>query len=175
MIKTNSETGKDRQMGRDRTAFRIKYIGNPDLADPTSATNAGRYLPNGSSYTDDQNYIFYANQKRRDRTCRIRSNMALYEIEELVVPEGYYVGQYDEKGTGTIADMGEVKILNHHAGQTVKAPKTFLETVQVRDKDGSKVQAFTGDNKTTYNTYRFSVLEQDAHEDGKDYVTYYAV
>lgn len=174
VVKTNSETGKTVRWDADRTAFRIKYIGNPDLADPTSATNAGRYLPNGSSYKDDnQNYIFYAN-KNGEIKLPYEIEYGIYELEELVVPEGYYVGRYDEKGTGTIADMGEVKILNHE-GQTVKAPKTFLQTVQVRDSKGNKVEKFTGNNKTTYNTYRFSVLEQDAHMEGADYITYYAI
>lgn len=174
VVKTNSETSKTVRWDAERTAFRIKYIGNPDLADPTSATNAGRYLPNGSSYKDDnQNYIFYANKNGEIR-LPYEIEYGIYELEELVVPAGYYVGQYDEKGTGTIADMGEVKIIDHK-GDTIKAPKTFLQTVQIRDAEGNKVEKFTGDNKTTFNVYRFSVLEQDAHMDGKDYTTYYAI
>lgn len=173
VTKTNSETGKTVRWDADKTAFRIKYTGNPDLADPSSATNVGRYLPNGSSYTDDRAYVFYAN-KNGEIVLPYQIEYGNYEIEELVVPEGYYVGQYDEKGKGTVADMGSYDIVDH-TGKTVKAPESFLETVQVRDKDGNKVEEFTGSNKVTYNTYQFRVLEQDAHEDGKDYVTYYAV
>lgn len=173
VTKTNSETGKTVRWDADKTAFRIKYTGNPDLADPSSATNSGRYLPNGSSYTDDRAYVFYAN-KNGEIVLPYQIEYGNYEIEELVVPEGYYVGQYDEKGKGTVADMGSYDIVDH-TGKTVKAPESFLETVQVRDKDGNKVEEFTGNNKVTYNTYKFRVLAQDAHEDGKDYVTYYAV
>lgn len=175
VVKTNSETGKTVRWDADRTAFRIRYKGNPDLNDPTVSPNYNKYLPNGSSYTDnaDSNYVFYAN-KNGEIVLPYQIEYGIYEIEELVVPEGYFVGQYDKKGNGSIADMGSVNIIDHK-GQTVKPPKTFLEAVQVRDEEGKKVTEFKGNNKTTYNTYRFTVLEQDPHEDGTDYVTYYAV
>lgn len=174
VVKTNSETGKTIRWDADRTAFRIRYKGNPDLNDPATSPNYNKYLPNGSGYSDKtQNYVFYAN-KNGEIVLPYEIEYGIYEIEELVVPEGYYVGQYDQNGKGTIADMGSVNIVNHK-GETVTPPKTFLQTVQVRDKDGKKVEKFTGNNKTTYNTYRFTVLEQDPHEDGQDYVTYYAI
>ena len=175
VVKTNSETGKTVRWDAERTAFRIRYKGNPDLNDPTVSPNYNKYLPNGSSYTDnaDSNYVFYAN-KNGEIVLPYQIEYGIYEIEELVVPEGCFVGQYDKKGNGSIADMGAVDIIDYK-GQTVKPPKTFLEAVQVRDEEGNKVTEFTGDNKTTYNTYRFTVKEQDPHEDGTDYVTYYAI
>ncbi|MCI9640449.1 MAG: Cys-Gln thioester bond-forming surface protein [Emergencia sp.] len=175
VAKANSETGKIVRWDADRTAFRIRYKGNPDLNDPSTSPNYNKYLPNGSSYTDnaDSNYVFYAN-KNGEIVLPYQIEYGIYEIEELVVPEGYYVGQYDEKGIGSIADMGSVNIIDHQ-GQKVTPPKSFLETVQVRDENGKKVTEFKGDNKTTYNTYGFTVKEQDPHEDGRDYVTYYAV
>lgn len=174
VMKTNSETGKTVRWDADRTAFRIRYKGNPDLNDPTASPNYNKYLPNASSYSDKtQNYVFYANQNG-EIVLPYEIEYGIYEIEELVVPAGYYVGQYDQNGKGTIADMGSVNIINHK-GETVTPPKTFLQTVQVRDKDGKKIEKFEGDNKTTYNTYRFTVLEQDPHEDGQDYITYYAI
>ena len=57
----------------------------------------------------------------------------------------------------------------------VKPPASFLETVQVRDRNGKKVEKFKGDSETVYNTYGFTVLEQSPHVDGEDYVIYYAV
>lgn len=173
VVKTNSETGKTVRFDADKTAFRIRYKGNPDIADPTTATNYNRYLPNGSSYTDDGAYVFYAN-KNGEIVLPYQIEYGIYEIEELVVPKGYYVGKYDKDGKGTIADMGEVDIVNHK-GQTVTPPKSFTQTVQVRDDEGKKVNKFTGNSRLTYNKYKFKVLEQDAHEEGKDYVTYYAV
>lgn len=174
VIKTNSETGKTVRWDADRTTFRIRYKGNPLLPDPTSSPSYNKYLPNGSNYTDkdENNYVFYAN-KNGEIVLPYQLEYGIYEIEELVVPEGYYVGQYDENGVGSIADMGSVNIINHE-GEQVTPPKSFLETVHVRDAQGNKVTEFKGDNKTTYNTYRFTVLEQDDHMDGTDYVTYYA-
>lgn len=175
VVKTNSETGKTVRWDADRTAFRIRYKGNPDLNDPEVSPNYNKYLPNGSSYTDNanSNYVFYAN-KNGEIVLPYQIEYGIYEIEELIVPEGYYVGQYDKDGEGSIADMGAVDIIDHK-GQTVRPPKTFLETVQVRDENGNKVTEFAGSNKTTYNTYLFTVREQDPHEDGSDYVTYYAI
>ncbi len=175
VVKTNSETGKNVRWDAERTAFRIRYKGNPDLNDPTVSPNYNKYLPNGSSYTDnaDSNYVFYAN-KNGEIVLPYQIEYGIYEIEEMVVPEGYFVGQYDKKGNGSIADMGAVDIIDQK-GQAVKPPKTFLEAVQVRDEEGNKVTEFTAGNKTTYNTYRFTVKEQDPHEDGTDYVTYYAI
>ena len=170
VVKTNSETGKTVRWDADKTAFRIRYKGNPDLADPTEAENYNRYLPNGASYADaNKNYVFYAN-KNGEIVLPYEIEYGIYEIEELVVPEGYYVGSYGEDGKGTVADMGAVD----GKGNTVTPPKSFAETVQITDKDGNPVK-YEGDNKATYNTYRFSVTEQDAHMEGEDYITYYAV
>ncbi len=170
VVKTNSETGKTVRWDADRTAFRIRYKGNPDLADPTEAENYNRYLPNGASYADtNKNYIFYAN-KNGEIVLPYEIEYGIYEIEELVVPEGYYVGSYGEDGKGTAADMGAVD----GKGNTVTPPKSFAETVQITDKDGNPIK-YEGDNRATYNTYRFSVTEQDAHIEGEDYIIYYAV
>ena len=174
VVKTNSETGKTVRWDADRTAFRIRYMGHSEYGDPTKVDNYGKLLPNGANYADtNKNYIFYAN-KNGEISLPYELEYGHYQIEELVVPEGYYVGTYDKDGKGTIADMGSVNIIDHK-GETVTPPKSFLETVQVRDADGKKVEKFTGDNKTTYNKYGFSVTEQDAHVDGEDYVTYYAI
>jgi len=174
VIKTNLETGKTVRWDADRTAFRIRYKGNPDLGDPSKAENYNAYLPNGGSYSDDsQNYVFYAD-KNGEIVLPYDIEYGIYQIEELVVPEGYYAGQYDQKGSGSAADMGKVNIVNHQ-GQTVRAPKDFLETVQVRDEKGNKVEHFEGNNEIVYNVYEFTVLEQSPHVDGEDYILYYAV
>lgn len=172
IVKTNAETGKIVRWDADRTAFQIRYMGRPDLADPSKSPNYGKWLPSIGSYTDDtQDYTFYADANGEIR-LPYDLEYGIYEIQELVVPHGYFVGQYDEKGKGSIANMGEVKIVNHK-GETVRPPKTFLQTVQVRDGDGNPVKSFAGNSDMTYNTYTFSVTEQDSHEDGKGYTTYY--
>lgn len=174
VVKTNLLTGKTVRWDAARTAFQIRYLGNPDLADPAASPNYGKWLPNGSSYTDaGQDYTFYADENG-EIVLPYELEYGIYELQELVVPEGYYVGAFDEKGVGTAADMGEIKIVDHH-GQSVKPPKEFLETVKVTDEKGNPVTNFSGNSDTTYNSYTFSVLEQSPHEDGKDYVKYYAI
>lgn len=174
VIKTNAETGKTVRWDADRTAFQIRYMGRPDLADPSASPNYGKWLPNGSSYTDDdQDYVFYAG-KNGEIELPYDLEYGIYEIQELVVPEGYFVGRYDEAGRGSFADMGEVKIVDHK-GQSVRPPLQFLQAVQVRNAAGEKVEAFEGNPDTVCNTYTFSVLEQDPHVQGKDYTAYYAV
>lgn len=171
VVKTNTETGKTVRWDADRTAFRIRYKGNPDLPDPTASPNYNRYLPNGSSYSDEnKNYVFYCN-KNGEITLPYEIEYGNYQIEELTVPEGYYVGSYDKDGKGNIADMGIID----GKGNVVQAPKDFTNTVVVRDDKGNRVDKFEGDNKTVYNKYTFKVTEQDAHVDGDDYITYYAI
>ncbi|WP_251615846.1 SpaA isopeptide-forming pilin-related protein [Senimuribacter intestinalis] len=174
VVKTNQLTGKTVRWDAARTAFQIRYLGNPDLSDPTISPNYGRWLPNGIGYTDEsQNYTFYANENG-EIVLPYELEYGIYELRELVVPEGYYVGAFDEKGIGTVADMGKVEIIDHR-GMSVKPPKSFLETVKVADKEGEPVTNFSGDSETTYNSYTFSVLEQSPHEDGKNYIKYYAI
>lgn len=171
VVKTNNETGKTVRWDADRTAFRIRYKGNPDLPDPTASPNYNRYLPNGSSYSDEnKNYVFYCN-KNGEITLPYEIEYGNYQIEELTVPEGYYVGSYDKDGKGNIADMGIID----GKGNVVQAPKDFTSTVVVKDDKGNRVEKFEGDNKTVYNKYTFKVTEQDAHVDGDDYITYYAI
>ncbi|MGF6375708.1 hypothetical protein M2140_000757 [Clostridiales Family XIII bacterium PM5-7] len=87
VVKVNAETGKTVRV-KD-TAFRIKYLGRPDVENPEEDIHYGKYLSNGSGYTDGKNYIF---------ECDINGQIALpypleyghYQLEEIVVPEGYY-------------------------------------------------------------------------------------
>ncbi|WP_161907957.1 SpaA isopeptide-forming pilin-related protein [Emergencia sp. 1XD21-10] len=160
IVKTNSETGKTVRLN-ENAAFRIKYLGNPDLPDPTAAPNYGKYLPNGSSYTDGDaagknNYIFKCNADGQI-VLPYMLEYGIYQLEEVTVPEGYFVGEYDEKGEGSNADM----------------PKDFDDAVVIYDSAGKKVTDFTANGKVIFNKYKFSVTEQTPHQDGKDYVTYY--
>lgn len=173
LIKTNSQTGKPVRWDGERTAFRIRYKGDPDLADPTSAPNYNRFLPNGSGYSDENgNYVFYAD-KNGEIVLPYEIEYGIYELQELTVPEGYYVGRYDDEGIGTVAHMGDL-VIKDHRGQMVTPPASFTESVCVADENGDPVTEFDGNSETTYNTYSFTVTEQDVHIDGNDYVTYYA-
>jgi hypothetical protein len=160
IIKTNSETGKAVRLN-ENAAFRIKYLGNPDLADPTLSPNYGKYLPNGSSYTDGaasgkNNYIFKCNADGQI-VLPYELEYGNYQIEEVTAPEGYFIGEYDEKGVGSSTDM----------------PKKFEDAVVIYDASGDRVTDFTSNKKVIFNKYKFSVTEQTPHQDGKDYVTYY--
>lgn len=160
IVKTNSETGKTVRLN-ENAAFRIKYLGNPDMPDPTTSPNYGKYLPNGSSYTDGgesgkNNYIFKCNAEGQI-VLPYQLEYGNYQLEEITAPEGYFVGEYDENGEGSSADM----------------PKEFEDAVVIYDADGNKVTDFTANGKVIFNKYTFSVTEQTPHQDGKDYVTYY--
>ena len=78
-----------------------------------------------------------------------------YQLEEVTAPEGYFIGEYDEKGVGSSTDM----------------PKKFEDAVVIYDASGDRVTDFTSNKKVIFNKYKFS--EQTPHQDGKDYVTYY--
>ncbi|MGF6376750.1 hypothetical protein M2140_001828 [Clostridiales Family XIII bacterium PM5-7] len=153
VVKTNSETGKTVRWDADRTAFRIRYMGHSEYGDPEDVENYNKLLPNSSAYTNDNgNYVFYAN-KNGEITLPYEIEYGHYQLEEIVVPNGYYVGAYDNDGNGTIADMGSVKIVDHE-GQAVTLPKSFAQTVQVRDADGNKVTEFTGNNMSILDNLR---------------------
>lgn len=160
VVKVNSETGKTVRLN-ENSSFRIKYLGNPDLPDPTQSTNYGKYLPNGSDYNDGgesgkNNYIFKCNSDGQI-VLPYQLEYGIYQLEEVTVPEGYFVGAYDDKGTGTSTDM----------------PKKFEDAVVIYDAAGKKVTDFTNNEKVIFNKYKFEVSHQTPHQDGKDYVTYY--
>lgn len=160
VVKVNSETGKTVRLD-ENSSFRIKYLGNPDSPDPTQDKNYGRYLPNGSDYNDGgesgkNNYIFKCNSDGQI-VLPYKLEYGIYQLEEVTVPEGYFVGAYDDKGTGTSTDM----------------PKRFEDAVVIYDAEGKKVTDFTNNDKVIFNRYKFEVNNQTPHQDGKDYVTYY--
>lgn len=160
IVKVNSETGKTVRLN-ENAAFRIKYLGNPDLADPTASPNYGKYLPNGSDYNDGDgsgknNYIFKCDENGQI-VLPYMLEYGNYQLEEVTVPEGYFVGEYNEKGEGSNAEM----------------PKDFEDAVVIYDSKGNKVTDFSNNGKIIFNKYKFSVTNQTPHQDGKDYVTYY--
>lgn len=138
IIKINSETGKTVRTDADSTAFRIRYMGNPDSTDPKSEKNYGRYLPNGYGYLDEnRNYIFRCD-KNGEITLPYKLEYGKYLIEEVSVPDGYFLGNYN-------------------------------------DTDAKKVSEIKESKDEIFNSYYFSVTEQNGHKDGSDYTTYYAI
>lgn len=160
IIKTNAETGKTVRLD-ENAAFRIKYLGNPDLQDPKLSPNYGKYLPNGTSYTDGDaisknQYIFRCNADGQI-VLPYQLEYGIYQLEEVTAPEGYFIGSYDEAGIGSSTEM----------------PKDFSDAVVIYDSAGERITDFTANGKVIFNKYKFTVSEQTPHQDGKDYVTYY--
>lgn len=146
--KVDAETGKTIPMAG--TAFRIRYMGNPNTAaaggDVTKDPHYGTYLPNGSSINDSYKWVFYTNFNGKI-VLPYELEYGLYQLEEIVAPEGYYIGSYDESGVG----------------ETVDGSKDFGETVAVYDKNGNKIEYLENED-IIYNYYAFSVLEQKKGE-----------
>ena len=176
IVKVDSETGKT--VPSANTAFRIRYMGSPEYDDPTQTPNYGKYLPNATninaSVTDPNDYIFFT-----DEAGEVTIPYALpygdYQVEEILVPEGYYIGSYDEDGVADSSDGtsdsygpdGDNPVHNEAEDGMV-----FTDRVAIYDKDGNKID-YTKDENVVYNYYKFSVTEQDDHLDGTDYQTYY--
>lgn len=105
IVKVDSETGKT--VPSANTAFRIRYMGSPEYDDPTQTPNYGKYLPNATninaSVTDPNDYIFFT-----DEAGEVTIPYALpygdYQVEEILVPDGYYIGSYDEDGVADSSD-----------------------------------------------------------------------
>lgn len=157
IVKVDEETGKT--IPSAKTAFRIRYLGSPEYDDPTQTPGYGRYLPNASninaSVTSPDDYIFYT-----DVTGKAHIPYALpygsYQLEEIVVPDGYFVGAYGQDG---------------EAG-SVEGSQTYNKKVAVYDKDGNHID-YTKDEEIVYNYYPFQVTEQNDHLDGEDYEPFY--
>ncbi len=179
VVKVDSETGKT--IPSAKTAFRIRYMGSPEDEDPTKTPNYGRYLPNASnilsSAGEPEDYIFYTDEAG-EITIRYELPYGIYQLEEILVPEGYYVGTYDETGVVTgderdpergIGSEGQSESYgegddNH---QTYGEDMTFTDRVAIYDAAGNKVD-YTNDGNIVYNYYTFEVTKQDDHTDGEE-------
>lgn len=152
VIKKDSVTGKTVPMAG--TAFRIRYMGNPNTAnnggDVTQDPNYGRYIKNGASIDDGYQYVFYTDATGKI-TLPYELEYGIYQLEEITAPHGYYIGRYDESGTGAPAD-GKLDYLN---------------TVAIFDAEGNRID-YTADPYIVYNYYQFSVTEQDYEDSDGD-------
>ncbi|MBQ3569766.1 MAG: hypothetical protein IJA20_03720 [Methanocorpusculum sp.] len=157
VVKVDEETGKT--IPSAKTAFRIRYLGSPEYADPTQTPGYGRYLPNASninaSVTSAEDYIFYTDPMGKI-TIDYELPYGSYQLEELVVPEHYFIGAYDTDGEA----------------ETVDGNKTYIQKVAVYDENGNHID-YTKDEDIVYNYFPFEVTEQADHMDGEDYEPYY--
>lgn len=189
--KVDSETGKIIRLAG--TKVFIRYKGNPDYNDEQNREMFGptgtvakniynRFLPNAESIdSKSTNYTFELDENG----CfdiPYQLPYGKYEIYEWLLPEGYYVGEYDETGTAKNHNFGFID-----EGQfTVDADTHgYNGTVQynyaIRDAEGNKVKykdadSYSFENLTEMvtNRYTFTVTKQEMHVDGNysELVTY---
>ena len=145
--KVDSETGKPIPLAG--TKVYIRYKGNPDYTDAENQQMFGpagtvakniynRFLPNAESI----------NSKSTDYTFELDENGELkipyqlpygkYEIYEWLLPEGYYVGQYDETGKGTSHDFGYIEEGDFKLGD-LDGDRSLEANVAIYNADGNKV------------------------------------
>lgn len=166
IVKTDAETGK--QVNLKGTKFYIVYKGNPELTDEQNKAKYpdtyNRFLPNANSITADGPYTFECDENG-EVTIPYALEYGRYEIREWLLPDGYFVGEYDATGKGTSHNYGKVE-----EGQ-IKAltGSTYSDLVTILDSDGNKVKYKDKSEyalNEVFNYYTFEVTKQDTHVDG---------
>ena len=189
--KVDSETGKIIRLAG--TKVFIRYKGNPDYTDEQNREMFGptgtvakniynRFLPNAESIdSKSTNYTFELDENG----CfdiPYQLPYGKYEIYEWLLPEGYYVGQYDETGTAKnhnfgFIDEGQFTVDADTHGYNGTVPYNYA----IRDAEGNKVKykdadSYSFENLTEMvtNRYTFTVTKQELHVDGNysELVTY---
>lgn len=189
--KVDSETGKIIRLAG--TKVFIRYKGNPDYTDEQNREMFGptgtvakniynRFLPNAESIdSKSTNYTFELDENG----CfdiPYQLPYGKYEIYEWLLPEGYYVGEYDETGTAKnhnfgFIDEGQFTVDADTHGYNGTVPYNYA----IRDAEGNKVKykdadSYSFENLTEMvtNRYTFTVTKQDMHVDGNysELVTY---
>lgn len=175
VVKVDAETGKT--VPSASTAFRIRYMGSPEYANPEDTPNYGKYLPNATninaSVTSADDYIFYTDTAG-EVTIPYELTYGIYQLEEILVPEGYYVGTYTVNGQAETApghtDYYGEDDDNH---QTNGPDMGFSHRVRaIYDANGNHVEYYKDEN-IIFNYYTFEVTKQNDHVDGEEYQTYY--
>lgn len=162
VIKTNAETGK--QVSAAGTKFYVRYMGNQLYGDPTKSDNYFRLLPNAQSITADGPYTFEADENG-EITIPYLLEFGTYRLEEWLLPEGYFVGEYDEKGNGTSHDYGTIE----EGQRKALAGSQYGDLVTIYDSRGNKVKYKDKDSyelTEVFNYYTFKVEKQEPHIDG---------
>ena len=169
IVKTDAETGKKVSVAAG-TKFRIRYMGNQLLGDPTKSKNYGKLLPNAPSITDKTGYNDeFVCDENGCITIPYMLKFGTYRLEEFRVPEGYFIGKYDKDGNPSNADYG----IRGDYGKDDDG-KTTIDWGNPALDDSTLVPIYTDDGKHVeykekadiFNYYTFRVSEQALHEDG---------
>ena len=171
IVKTDAETGKKVTVAAG-TKFRIRYMGNQLLGDPTKSKNYGKLLPNAPSITDKTGYNDeFVCDENGCITIPYMLKFGTYRLEEFRVPEGYFIGKYDKDGNPSNADYGirgeygKDDDGRARAGMDWGNPSLDDSTlVPIYTEDGKHVEY--KEKKDIFNYYTFRVSEQVLHEDG---------
>ena len=158
IIKTDAETGK--KVALKGTKFRIRYMGNPLLDDPTKSKNYGKLLPNAQNINSSLKADEWSCDENGEITIPYHLEFGTYRLEEFLLPAGYFVGRYDKDGNQSSADYGEIA-----EGKT-EAPNGFAyeDLVSIYDEEGNFLACKKA--KEVFNYYTFTVEKQETHTDG---------
>ena len=92
--KVDAETGK--RIPSDKMAFRIRYMGNPNTPKDQRPNdpNYGKYLTHQLGASGAVGYTFYTDANGK---CQFPYPLSygVYQIEEFVAPDGYYLGEIE--------------------------------------------------------------------------------
>ena len=179
--KVDSETGK--LIPLKGTKVYLRYKGNPDYTDEENQKRYGengteikniynRFLPNAESITSASTNYTFELDKNGKFTVAYELPYGKYEICEWLLPDGYYVGWYDEDGNGHNHDFGMIEEGEFKLSD-ISGNHSFEDTVAIYDKNGNRVKykekeeySFESLEKMVTNRYTFKVEKQADHEDG---------
>lgn len=168
VIKTDGETGKlvSADENERNAKFYIRYKGNPDNSDAQNRALAdyNRFLPNAPSITADGPFEFEAN-RNGEIVIDYELPYGIYEILEWTLPEGYFVGEYDETGTSIPHDYGKVE----EGQRKALSGSEWSDLVTIYNSEGEKVSYKDASEYTVdkvFNSYTFEVTRQQLHTDG---------
>ena len=162
VIKTNAETGKI--VPAAGTKFYLRYMGDPLLSDPTKAKNYGRLLPNAEDITKKGPYTWECDENG-EIAIPYELEWGIYRIEEWLLPEGYFVGEYGGGDTAKNHDYGIIE----EGQQKALAGHGYSDVVGIFDETGKAVKYKEKDSyklNEVFNFYTFKVEKQDDHADG---------
>lgn len=160
--KVNSETGKKVPM--KGTRVRVRYMGDPSLDNPESAAGYGRLLPNGSSITAHDGSDEFVLNDAGEFVIRYDLPYGIYQVEEFSVPEGYFLGTYDENGNPSDkrydSEEGEKRTVFGGLPGTA-----YEDLVPYYSIDSNTFQGFREVDEVL-NIYTFEVRNEPVHENG---------
>lgn len=168
VIKTDGETGKlvSADENTRNAKFYIRYKGNPDNTDAQNRALAdyNRFLPNAPRITADGPFEFEAN-RNGEIVIDYELPYGIYEILEWTLPEGYFVGEYNETGATASHDYGKVE----EGQRKALSGSEWSDIVTIYNAEGEKVSYKDAAEYTVdqvFNSYTFEVTKQQLHTDG---------